>query len=75
MDNQGEEKLFDIVTNPKAHRHSYNALITCCMVDGALDLSLIEAHGQHVDLGTNGGVKCDVVEGPCACGAWHKKDE
>jgi len=19
----------------------------------------------------NGGVKCDMTEGPCACGAWH----
>lgn len=24
---------------------------------------------------TNGGVKCDVVLGPCACGAWHTEDE
>lgn len=21
--------------------------------------------------GTNGGVRCDRVRGPCACGAWH----
>ena len=21
---------------------------------------------------TNGGVRCDVTSGPCACGAWHE---
>lgn len=24
---------------------------------------------------TNGGVECDMFDGPCACGAWHKKEE
>lgn len=23
----------------------------------------------------NGGVRCDTIEGPCACGAWHNPDE
>lgn len=23
----------------------------------------------------NGGVECDTEEGPCACGAWHKREE
>lgn len=23
----------------------------------------------------NGGQKCDMDDGPCACGAWHSKDE
>lgn len=23
----------------------------------------------------NGGQKCDMDEGPCACGAWHSKQE
>jgi hypothetical protein len=23
----------------------------------------------------NGGVRCDVVKGPCACGAWHQLAE
>lgn len=29
------------------------------------------------DCGSNAGIKCDVGDGPCACGAWHKgkKDE
>lgn len=21
---------------------------------------------------TNGGVRCDLLSGPCACGAWHR---
>jgi len=25
------------------------------------------------DFGSNGGVKCDTDNGPCACGAWHDK--
>ena len=41
------------------------------MINGCLDLRLMEAHSQYVDMGTNGGVQCDVTEGPCACGAWH----
>jgi hypothetical protein len=33
-----------------------------------LVLEILEAH----DVGrTNGGRKCDVLAGPCACGAWH----
>lgn len=24
---------------------------------------------------SNGGVACDVADGPCACGAWHNKKE
>lgn len=23
---------------------------------------------------TNGGVECDMLYGPCACGAWHRRD-
>lgn len=23
----------------------------------------------------NGGIECDVLYGPCACGAWHKEGE
>lgn len=26
-------------------------------------------------LGINGGTKCDVLTGPCACGAWHFVDK
>ena len=43
----------------------------CCTKDGVIDMSIMDAHGKYVDLGTNGGVKCDVAEGPCSCGGWH----
>lgn len=25
----------------------------------------------HRNYGTNGGVRCDTLSGPCSCGAWH----
>lgn len=65
----------DIRNHPENHLHDFNELHKCCMVGGALDLSLLDAHGEHLNLGTNGGTKCDVLEGPCACGAWHTKEE
>lgn len=66
-----EEKLEDLKKNPQNHRHDYNGLVSCCMINGAIDLSLMDAHSQYVDMGTNGGVRCDTSSGPCACGAWH----
>lgn len=66
-----EEALKDIREYPENHRHDLNGLTVCCTINGAVDLSLMEAHAEYVNLGTNGGVKCDVVSGPCACGAWH----
>ncbi|MHA1469123.1 MAG: hypothetical protein ACTSSP_01030 [Candidatus Asgardarchaeia archaeon] len=49
--------------------------MACCYVDGALDFGLVDAHSQYVDLGSNGGVRCDTIDGPCACGAWHVAKE
>lgn len=66
-----EQLVQQIKLYPEKHKHDMNELIACCMVDGAVDLSLMEAHQKYVNLGTNGGVKCDVVKGPCACGGWH----
>ncbi|MBI2633080.1 MAG: hypothetical protein HYW78_01680 [Parcubacteria group bacterium] len=66
-----DEKISDIRDHPENHRHNFEGLTACCMRDGAIDLSIMEAHSQYSDLGTNGGKRCDVVEGPCACGAWH----
>ena len=63
-----QELLEDIRKNPDKHRHEFAALQACCMIDGAIDLEAMEAHPA---LGYNGGVKCDVTSGPCACGAWH----
>ena len=64
-----EEKLKDIKEHPENHRHSFAGMIECCTLEsGELDLSLIDAHPP---VGKNGGVNCDVIEGPCSCGAWH----
>lgn len=64
------EKLDDIKKNPNNHMHTFDELTLCCMVDGAFDCMLMEAHSD-IGIGDNGGVRCDVVKGPCACGAWH----
>ena len=64
--------LADIKTHPEKHRHvDLNALNRCCWLDGALDLSLIDAHSRYAPQGRNGGQGCDVRRGPCSCGAWH----
>ena len=66
-----EEVLEDIKKCPEKHRHDANGLVECCMINGVVALSLIEAHGKFVSLGKNGGVNCDITSGPCACGGWH----
>ena len=60
----------DIKKNPSNHKHyDMNGLIACATINGAIDTSLMQAHeGLY---GSNGGVKCDVGNGPCSCGAWH----
>lgn len=71
MDKHREEidrRLTDIKENRTNHLHDFNDLRQCATVEGALVLEILEAH----DVGrTNGGRKCDVLAGPCACGAWH----
>lgn len=67
-----EERLEDIKKCPENHLHGdFGALVACCLINGAIDLSLMEAHSKHGLLGSNGGTACDVLSGPCACGAWH----
>lgn len=62
-------KIEDIKKHPENHKHyGMNELSRCCMVDGALDLYIMELHPA---VGYNGGQKCDVSSGPCSCGAWH----
>jgi len=68
-----DEKLADIKANPQNHRHNFDALTKCCMINGAISLDLMDAH-QGL-LGYNGGVACDVLTGPCACGATHYEGE
>lgn len=65
-----------IKSNPHLHLHKdTDELMQCCRSGKAIDASLVEAHGKYVDLGTNAGARCDVLTGPCACGAWHDKKE
>jgi hypothetical protein len=66
-----EEKIDDIRQHPDQHQHDYAGLVRCSMINGAIDVAVMEAHAQYVNIGTNGGARCDVTEGPCACGAWH----
>ncbi len=76
-----ERRLRDIKENPENHVHTdLNDLHRCCMVatgDGkqALDMSLLQAHSDYGAVGYNGGTACDVLDGPCSCGAWHKLEE
>lgn len=60
-----EERLKDIADHPERHRHTFNGLRQCCLVKGAVDLRLMEAH-------TGPDRRCDVISGPCACGASHR---
>ncbi len=66
-----EEALEDIKTHPEQHRHTFDGLHQCCTLNGAIDMSLMEAHERYASLGMNGGRRCDVTSGPCSCGGWH----
>lgn len=61
----------EILRHPERHRHTFEELVACCTEDGVLNIALMQAHEKYVQLGTNGGVRCDVVAGPCSCGGWH----
>ncbi|KKR09967.1 MAG: hypothetical protein UT37_C0007G0018 [Parcubacteria group bacterium GW2011_GWA2_39_18] len=75
MSKTHEEILKDIEEHPENHIHDFYGLSNCCLVEGVIDVSLIEAHSKFVNLGTNGSQRCDVTEGPCACNGWHSLDE
>ena len=66
-----QEKVKDIKEHPEKHKHkNLNELASCCFINDAIDMHLVELHeGSY---GSNGGVRCDVSEGPCSCGAWHQ---
>jgi hypothetical protein len=66
-----EAKIQDIKNNPDKHKHDFAGLQRCCFINGAIDLGVMDAHGQYASMGTNGGQSCDVRSGPCSCGAWH----
>ena len=63
--------LNDIREHHERHRHAFDGLTACCFIGGAVDIALMDAHERYASCGTNGGVRCDVTEGPCACGGWH----
>jgi hypothetical protein len=65
-----DRRIKDIKEHPEKHKHSFEALSQCCMVQGCFDTALMEAHSK-LNMGTNGGVNCDVTSGPCSCGAFH----
>lgn len=71
MQRTEESALKDIQEHPERHRHDFNGLQSCCIINGALSTLLMEAHKEHANFGINAGIRCDVSEGPCACGAWH----
>jgi hypothetical protein len=66
-----EEKLIDIKKHPEHHQHDFKSLQQCCIINGVLDLGLIEAHETYAPVGMNGGRRCDTISGPCSCGTWH----
>lgn len=67
-----EELFADIADHPEKHRHSFEDLYRCSTVNGSLDCGVLIAH-KSVGIGEHAGVKCDVIEGPCSCGASHRQ--
>lgn len=65
------EILQEIRDAPEKHRHTYDDLQKCCIVNGALDVGLVDAHSGLATFPGDTRGKCDVFDGPCACGAWH----
>lgn len=68
------EKLTEIREHPERHRHQdLSELQACCITvhegTACIDLELMDAHKGTVPQRNPGG--CDVIEGPCSCGAWH----
>jgi hypothetical protein len=52
---------------------TFNEVVAHAMDEhGVLDLSALD---NLPPVGYNGGVKCDVTEGPCSCGAWHHRED
>ena len=75
MERKKQTVLDDIKNHPENHIHCFDGVMDCSIFNGAIDSEVLNAHSKHIDFGTNGGTHCDVILGPCACGAWHQKDE
>lgn len=50
---------------------SFTELTSRAQTESGIDLALIEELGRQGPVRYNGGIRCDVSRGPCACGAWH----
>lgn len=77
---EAEMVLEHIKEHPEVHAHfSIEELQRCCTVmhegQRVIDTQLLDAHSETNPIGFNGGQACDVLDGPCACGAWHKLEE
>ena len=68
---KAQEMVEDIKQHPEKHHHDFVGLERRCLIEGAMDLRVMEAHSKYAPTGSNGLSKCDVTSGPCACGGWH----
>ncbi len=57
MINWQKKKIENIKKYPEEHKHSFEELQSCCTFNGVIDIKVMDAHSQYVDLGTNGGVR------------------
>lgn len=60
-----QARLHEVRTEPEKHRHTFQTLLDCCVIDGVALIELLDAHRNVAGLGH------DVLSGPCRCGAWH----
>ncbi len=67
--------LKEINEHPEKHQHTDRELFACCMIDGAFNPVIMDAHSTHPPGVTSNALKHDVISGPCACGAWHNPPE
>lgn len=72
MPNMHKDALIDIWAHPERHdHHSCVGLMRCCVIDGVLDVGLMEAHPVLILDKASDRSRCDTDEGPCSCGEYH----
>jgi hypothetical protein len=58
--------------HPERHVHRFREeLEKCCKVNGQFAPVLLELHYIYSKIHNANNDPCDVLEGPCTCGAWH----
>lgn len=74
IDRTYETVLADILAKQQHHLHGPLEMATCCTIGngGIPDPVLVAAHTKRA-VGWNGRKLCDSYDGPCSCGAWHRK--